>query len=272
MSLLEIKTLPTAAETQGYFAPLAVVATVLTGIGLLWSGVDNRMVGEAEAWVKPVKFAASFALLFATLALVERRFSAPVRTGWVLWGIAMVMAAAFSAEMGYIGYQAARAEASHYNFSTPFHAFMYATVMGGGAVALVGSIAATGWVARQDKGARLGDATRAGIWWGFLLSGVLTLIVAGVLSNGPGHHIGLHPAGAPTLPLFGWSGVTGDLRPAHFVALHAMQVLPLLGLWLDRRGAAGGVRTVQLAAIGYCALTLAIFVQALMGWPLIPLG
>jgi hypothetical protein len=40
--------------------------------------------------------------------------------------------------------------------------------------------------------------------------------------------VGIHPKGAPILPVFGWSGVTGDLRLAHFVSLHAMQAL--LGL------------------------------------------
>lgn len=74
------------------------------------------------------------------------------------------------------------------------------------------------------------------------------------------------------LPHFGWSGVTGDLRPAHFAAFHAMQALPLLGLWLDRRGDRAPLRAVRIAAGLYGALTLAIFAQALMGLPLMPLG
>ena len=66
--------------------------------------------------------------------------------------------------------------------------------------------------------------------------------------------------------------MTGDLRPAHFASLHAMQALPLLALWLGRGDRSRSVRTVRLAALGYSALTLAIFAQALMGLPLIPLG
>jgi hypothetical protein len=68
------------------------------------------------------------------------------------------------------------------------------------------------------------------------------MIVAGYLSFVGGHHFGLHPEGVPTVALFGWSGVTGDLRPAHF------------------------------AALGYTAPKLAVFRLALLELPLIPLG
>jgi hypothetical protein len=129
-----------------------------------------------------------------------------------------------------------------------------------------------GWIVRRDKNADLGVALREGIWLGFLLSFCLTMIVAAYLSAMTGHHVGVHPEGAPTLPLFGWSGVTGDLRPAHFLSLHAMQALPLLGLWLDRRGVAAPLRAIRLAAAGYSVLTFGIFAQGLLGMPLVPLG
>ena len=77
---------------------------------------------------------------------------------------------------------------------------------------------------------------------------------------------------AEGLPFVGWATATGDLRPAHFLSLHAMQVLPLFGLWLDRRGTVHAVRPVRLAAVGYSLLTMAVFAQALLGLPRIPLG
>jgi hypothetical protein len=82
--------------------------------------------------------------------------------------------------------------------------------------------------------------------------------------------VGVPSAGAAEIPLLGWSGQVGDLRPAHFLALHAMQVLPLLGWWLDRRGQPAR-KTVWTVAAVYAALTLAVFVQALMGLPLVRL-
>ena len=67
--------------------------------------------------------------------------------------------------------------------------------------------------------------------FGFLLNFILTMIVVGYMSGGiSSRFVGIHPKGAPILPVFGWSGVTGDLRLAHFVSLHAMQAL--LGLLL----------------------------------------
>ena len=145
------------------------------------------------------------------------------------------------------------------------------SLMGLGAVSLVVGAGIIGWIARRDAEARMGPALRDGVWLGFGLGALLTLVIAGYMSSGTGPHVGVHPAGAATLPLLGWSGVTGDLRPAHFLAIHAMQALPLLGLWLDARRAAGGVRTIRLAALGWSALTLAAFAQALLGLPLVRL-
>ena len=270
MSLLDAD-IPLAAERPTQFRTLTVVSVVLLSLTVLWGFVDARTIEGVPVWMKPLKFALSFTVLFGTIALVETRLSERVREGWGLRITGWVMAAAFLSEMAYMMYQAGRAEASHFNLSTPFNEFMYAVVMAAGAVALVAATAVIGWIVRRDDGADLSPALREGVWLGFLLTFVLTMIVAGYMSSGTGHFVGVHPEGAPTLPLFGWSGVTGDLRPAHFASLHAMQALPLLALWLDRRGKEGSVRTVRYAAFGYAAVTFAIFAQALLGLPLIPL-
>ena len=249
----------------------AIVAVVLGALSLLWSTVDPRLIEDVPVWIKPMKFALSFAALFATIALVEIRLSELVRTGWALRITSWIMAAAFLSEMAYMMYQGGRAEASHFNLSTPFNEFMYTVVMAAGAVALVVGVGVIGWLVKRDKDADLSPAMREAIWLGFLLTLVLTMIVAGYMSSGSTRFVGIHPEGAPTLPLVGWSGVTGDLRPAHFASLHAMQALPLLALILSRVERSGTVRTIRLAGAGYAILTLAIFAQALMGFPLISL-
>ncbi len=272
MSLLDTDLPAIRAEAPSPFRTLTVVAIVFLGLSVLWGIVDARQVDGAAVWMKPLKFSLSFAVLFGTIALIEPRLSAQVREGWPLRVIGWVMAAAFLSEMAYMTYQAALAEPSHFNVATPFNRTMYEVVMAGGAVSLVAGVALIGWIVKRDHAADLGPGLKAGISLGFTMTFGLTMITAGWLSVNGGHFVGLHPEGAAVLPLFGWSGVTGDLRPAHFAALHAMQALPLLGLWLDRRGERDPVRAVRIGAAIYGALTFAVFGQALLGLPLIPLG
>jgi hypothetical protein len=271
MSLLDANPPAQGAGAPSPFHVLTVVSAVLLALTVGWAMVDARLVAGVPVWLKPLKFALSFVVLFWTMALVEARLSPGWREGWTLRVTGWAMAAAFLSEMAYMIHQAARAEASHFNLSTPFHEAMY-LLMGAGAVTLIAGVAVMGVVVRRDAVAAMGPGLREGVWLGFMASFVLTFIVAGYLSGTGGPFVGVHPEGAPVLPLMGWSGVTGDLRPAHFAALHAMQALPLLGLWLDRRGAASAVRFVRIGAAAHAALTLGLFVQALMGVPLIPLG
>lgn len=272
MSLLETNITAARPAPPSPFVTLTVVAIVLLALSTLWGFVDPRVIEGAPVWMKPLKFSISFALLFGTIALVEAQLSDPVRNGWTLRITGWIMAAAFLSEMAYIMYQAGRSEASHFNLSTPFNTFMYSVVMAVGAVALVLGTAVIGWLVKRDKGAGLSPALREAIWLGFLLTFILTMIVAGYMSSSGAHFVGIHPEGAPTLPLIGWSGVTGDLRPAHFASLHAMQALPMLALWLGRRGKAGSISTIRVASAGYAIFTMAVFGQALLGWPLTPLG
>ena len=82
------------------------------------------------------------------------------------------------------------------------------------------------------------DPTRwpPAVAWGVRL-GLLTLLAGsleGVLMVWHGAHtIGAND-GLSGLPLLNWSRNHGDLRIAHFFALHALQAFPLLG-WLRSR-------------------------------------
>lgn len=227
--------------------------------------LDGRIV-----WLKPAKFALSFVVLFATMALVVERLSAAVRDCRTMRGVLAVMTIATAGEMAYIAAQAGRGVHSHFSVQTPFTALMY-TLMGIGAVALVLCIGAVGVLAWRDRAARFGPALRLGVGLGFVLSAVLTFVIAGYLGGNGSHFVGTPSPGAAAVPWLGWSLEVGDLRPAHFLTLHAMQALPLLRLWLDRRG--GGAPRWMWAAAAACAgLTVAVFGQALMGLPLLPIS
>ncbi len=230
--------------------------------------LDPRLLDGVGIWAKPMKFAGSFVLYFATLAWAAGRMGAAAREGRAVRWATVVAAAAFAFELAYMTWQAAHGEHSHFNNSTPFTRAMYG-LMGVGAVGLVAVIALFGEVVRRDRALRMGPGLRAGVIWGFWIGAGLTLVVAGYMSSGAGHFVGTPSAGAATLPLMGWSAEVGDLRPAHFLSLHAMQALPLFGWWLDRCG--GAARVMTPAALAYALLTLAVFAQALMGLPLVRL-
>ena len=249
-------------------AVLTSISRALLALSLIWAGFDTRLIQGDASWAKPLKFALSFAVLFGTLALAVPQFSPAWRQGRLFRVLGLLLAAAMIFEMGYMILQAAQGQASHFNTGTPFTALMYG-LMGVGAVTLVFCTGVFGWAAWRDSGANFGPATRQGVAWGFVGSCVLTLITAGTMSSMAGHYIGTPGPDAAPIPLMGWSAAVGDLRPAHFVALHLMQVLPLLRLWVDRHR--GAMRTIHIAAVAYSLFTLALSAQALMGLPLIRL-
>lgn len=247
---------------------LTGISVAMMALGLIWGAFETRLYQDALVWIKPFKFALSFVIYFATLALVVQRMSID---GRVLRATVGVVAAAFWFEMIYITLQAAQGQGSHYNTGDLYHGVMYG-IMGVGAVSLVVGVAIIGVQVLRDTGPDIGRAglsadLRWGIGIGFILSTVLTLITAATLSGMSGHFIGTPAVGAAVIPFFGWSATVGDLRPSHFLALHAMQVIPLLALWADGRRSAWVIG----GAVIYAAVTMALYAQALMGLPLIRL-
>jgi hypothetical protein len=88
------------------------------------------------------------------------------------------------------------------------------------------------------------------------------------------HTVGAADGGAG-LPFVNWSVIGGDLRIAHFIAIHAIQIVPLFAYILaqmspvlpvkHRRIAAGALALAVSFAVG------ATFVQAALGHPLLSL-
>lgn len=242
---------------------LLFVATVV-----LWA-VDKRVLGEASVWAKPMKFALSVAIHTATMALVVGMLGQGWRSGSALAVVAVVYAAACAGELGYIVIQAARQQHSHFNLDTPFHAAMY-TFMAWAAVVVTATAAVVGIIAFVDDGARLGGPVRLAILLGLVGGTVLTLVTAFTIWARLSPHVGADPAAGARMALTGWSLTVGDLRVAHFLATHMMQVLPAAGLlaaWVLPSPVATGA--VSLTALAWTALTLAAYRQALAGEPVI---
>lgn len=245
----------------------AATLTVLLGITAIVSLRDRRRLGEDGVWAKPMKFQFSLALHFATLAVIASALSSPWRNSSLLWlsGLAAIAATIF--EVGYIMFQAARQQHSHFNLAMPLLRTLYA-LMAFGAVLITAAAGAVGIAAALDANAAFGLATRIGSAIGLMGGTILTLITAFWMGGALSRHVGTEAAGAPRMPLTGWSLTVGDRRVPHFFGTHFMQASPLAGLMADASLPNSTALPVTLAICAtYTALTAVLFVQANRGLP-----
>ncbi|MBC7933000.1 MAG: hypothetical protein H7Z38_20750 [Rubrivivax sp.] len=230
---------------------------------------DTRTIMGLNPWIKPMKFCVSIAIYLWTLAWFLgylRAHPRPVRL--VSWGTAFV----FVVEMACIISQAARGTTSHYNVATPYDAAIFSTM--GAMIALNTLLAA---IALAFFFRRTTPQLAPAYLWGIRL-GLLIFILASLegmaMIMQSAHTVGA-PDGGPGLPLVNWSTRAGDLRVAHFLGFHALQLLPLAGYGLSRWPRAG-TRARQVACVWGLALIYMLFAgflfwQAMRGRPLINL-
>jgi len=224
------------------FAALLWLAMIPTLIA--W-GLDERMFRDVNVWVKPLKFMASLGLFAWTSAWFIGLLPENQRRAWPVHAAAWLIIVPALLELGYITWQAAHAEASHYNLSTPLHAWIY-TLMGMVALGLTTSQALLAWHIGRQARADLNLVWRNAVVWGLWMTFAL-----GTLS---GFALGaLQPPAGSGLPVFGWHLSGGDLRPAHFIGLHAQQLIPLTGFLLARQAWAKPGSVLLALSVAYVA-------------------
>ena len=253
-----------------------VAMVVLGVVSAIEYNADHRMLTGVRIWDKPLLFSVSFALYAVTLAWLISRLQRP-RLRRTAHRVGTVIAVATGAEMAAIVLQVLRGQQSHFNYSTPFNALVFAamgvfvviifmaTVAVGIAFLIESPVAdrATTWAVRLGLGISV-----AGMSVEFLMI-IPRASQAGGSIRGA-HSVGV-PDGGPSLPLLGWDTTGGDLRIPHFVGLHALQMLPLLSLALTllpltaRLSDRTRVRLVLVAAAGYTGLFALVLWQALRG-------
>ena len=187
----------------------------------VWSLSDHRLIREVGVWVKPMKFMLSTALFALTTVWVLKVAHSDLDQMPVYpWIVALLVLTSLF-EVVYISYQASQGSASHYNVSDPFHAFMFGVM----AVAAVGLTFSQAWLAweiwNEQKGAELRVET-LGVIIGLTMTFVLSTISGFMLG-------GNQPPSGQGIPIVGWH-LYKDIRPAHFLGVHAQQLIPLWGL------------------------------------------
>lgn len=192
--------------------------------------LDDRAVLGLNPWIKPQKFALSIAIFLATIAWIMTLHRMPRMLSSV---VAWIIAAGAIVEIVLISLQSVRGVRSHFNVSTALDGTIYGVM--GVAIALVTLavlVVACTPVREPKDGGPSGNAfplaIRVGEW--LFLAGCAW---GALMAPRPGHSVG-GIDGGPGLPYVNWSTSHGDLRIVHFVLLHALQSMPLIGWIADR--------------------------------------
>lgn len=221
------------------FAAIMLVLAWPTTVLLL---MDERTWRDVSIWAKPLKFMLSTAAFAATTAWFvgllphNRQGSRAVR------GLAWAVVITSTFEVGYISLQAALGQGSHHNVSDPLHAALFG-LMAFAAVVLTGT-----------------QAVLAGLIWRlsperdsvFVRSVILGLLLTFGLATASGFMLGgQQPPAGTGLAIVGWHIGQADARPAHFLGVHAHQLLPLAGWLLQQYRVAHAGRWLGAFAVTY---------------------
>lgn len=237
----------------------------------MFSYFDPGMLQTANPWFKPIKFAISFATFVWTVSLILLRLRISAR---LLHFVRVTMTASITVEMLCLAAQAWRS-------TTP---------------ALANGL--TDWIIQQMTTAMVsantailigllamfcGKRERIRIADGAMVLAVRLSIIVFLFGNAVGGYMlarGSHTVGAsdggPGLPFLNWSTIAGDLRIAHFIAIHAIQIVPLFAwiLWQMTPRPALKDRRVAVYAMAVLVSLLVggTFVQAMLAHPVIALA
>ena len=235
------------------------VALALLALALM--PFDGRTILGVDPWLTPFKFMVSLALSEWTLAWYLAQLEPSRRSERAIaWTVSLSMLGATVC----LWLQPARGTTSHFNESSVFDGVVFGAM---GILILINTLAAI-WlfvllfVRRTGLSPALGWGLRLGLGV-FLIGSVLgvPMILRGA------HSVGV-PDGGPGLPFLNWSTVGGDLRVAHALGLHGLQLFPLIGYWLAARRRSARWFLVALPA--WLALLTVAYLGAMGARPLWP--
>ncbi len=238
---------------------VTAVHFLLACIYYLLTKISNKQFAGANVWFKPFKFAASSVLYLAAMiwyCAYIPHFNAAVFT----WANIIF----FVFENGYIGIQAARGQASHFNLSTRLYSTLFAC-MGAAATGIALGAAFILVKYFQSDFPELATPYLWSIRFGLLIFIVFAFqgfVMGGRLSHTVGGENDVR-----TLPVVKWNITKGDLRVAHFIGMHALQVIPLLAYYIIPN-----IVGVIIISLAYFLLSIFVLVQALKGKPFIKMN
>lgn len=249
-----LKSIKNCNEPLFYFGIVCLIGAIVTGV--LTQTTNTEILG-INAYYKPMKFFISTLLFVWTFAFYMQYLSSQTSVKVFNW----ISIVGLSFELYTITLQASRGKMSHFNVTTSFDALLFSLMAAAITIVMLGALYIGVLFFIQTKF----DASMVMIW-SIRISIILTVIFAfeGFVMGGMLKHTVGAADGTKGLPLVNWSKSAGDLRVAHFLGLHAIQVVPLLCYFIAKN-----TLHVFIIAALYLLIVTATLVQALMGKPLV---
>lgn len=242
-------------------AGLMLLTLVGTLVGLI---VDSRVITGAPAWLKSAKFAVSIAIYLFTLLWLLTFVRGRRRAVWL---VSWVSAVALGIEMVLIAGAALFGTTSHFNVNNPISSVVWNVMAAAIGVTWIMTLVTIVLLLLQRlPSSAFAWALRLG-----LVGAAVGMAVAFLMGGASAHSVGVEDGG-PGMPVTNWSTEGGDLRAPHFVGLHALQVVPLVGFVLARFSpgwlhSGHRVALVWTAGLTYLGLIGVLTWQALRGQP-----
>jgi hypothetical protein len=224
-------------------------------ICILLTRITKTRVNNISAWDKPFKFAFSTFLYAWTMAWFCY-YLTNFNVMFFDWSIIVLL----GFEIIYIAIQAGRGQLSHYNLSTPTYALLYSLM------ALAASLATiyTAYTGLLFFTQPLHELPIYYLW--SIRFGIIIFVIFSfegfVMGSKLRHTVG-GDDGTKGIPILNWSRNFGDLRVAHFIGMHALQLLPILSYYVFKN-----VGAVYIITLLYLLLAIFTLIQALKGNPL----
>ncbi len=236
-------------ETLFYYG---IICLFLAIVFLVLTKTSSTQVYNVSAWYKPFKFAFS-TFLFSWAMAWYCYYLPDFNIQLFNWSILFLL----GFEIVYIAIQANKGQLSHYNLSTPLYSFLY-FMMALAATLVTVYTAYIGILFFINEFPDLPNYYLWGIRLGILIF-VIFSFEGFVMGSRLTHTIG-GPDGDAGIPLLNWSTKYGDPRIAHFIGMHALQVIPILSFYVFKN-----TKATIILAIVYGLLAIFTLVQALQG-------
>lgn len=236
-----------------WYGILNFIAAIICVI--LWQTTQVSVNG-INAFIKPFKFCISIGIFSWTMGWIMYHLQMPSKVA--AYNIMAIIV--FTYEIYVITWQAANGRLSHFNTTNALYAMLF-SLMGIAIVTLTLWTGYIGYLFFRKKEWNVSMPYIWGIRLGILFF-VLFALEGGIMASALRHTVGAEDGGKG-LPVVNWSREHGDLRVAHFLGMHTLQLFPLFGHYI-----ATSSKSIITFALIYVGLVSAVLVQALMGLPL----